>query len=456
MRTAARQLLCLACATSHLDGSAAAASRILGRDERDRPAEAAAAAAARGETPSVARGSKKALAGGALKLRKDAPPRRKSDAPAAGLASGSQAAKQKKKAKRWWDEIADLPPPPPCSGRGARSRLLPLPSSSMFEWQALAEKLAPASPFVVNIGANDGVGNHDPTAFWLTRPAARGLALEGSRRHLPALERNYPSADVVKTISFATPRSIGAIFSAARVPTELFFLKVDIDGYDVAVTQRILELGYRPRLLYVEIAHNFPPDVVYEVPFVENRTWGWWASSRRCPVPTPRDAEKEKGDHTGGCSAAAWQAMLARTMGDEYRLLGVLANNMLYAHRSLVQLPRARASSRGWLSPSLKCAYEEGFIKMPFYGRIGIAYADVHHWTLDKIPLTRRLEDMKQYVDDSCTMRKLKAGAGGVDFPYVLQPSDEDPAVPLRGACAVDSCSGERIALIGSPVPSGA
>ena len=64
-----------------------------------------------------------------------------------------------------------------------------------------------------------------------------------------------------------------AIFAAARVPREPFVYKIDIDGYDVEVTRRVLQLGYRPRFIYVEHAYNFPPGFWFAVRYSASQGW---------------------------------------------------------------------------------------------------------------------------------------------------------------------------------------
>ena len=47
-------------------------------------------------------------------------------------------------------------------------------------------------------------------------------------------------------------------------------LKVDIDSYDVDLTAKILELGYRPRFIMVEHNEKFPPGTCLSQPVPDN------------------------------------------------------------------------------------------------------------------------------------------------------------------------------------------
>ena len=350
-------------------------------------------------------------------------------------------------------------------------------TTSMRYWQMLADSVAPADPFVINIGAGDGVSLDDPCAHWLTRSGATGLALEARDELAARLRNNYPSARVVKHVGFVMPDTVEALFRNARVPKRPFVFKIDVDGYDIAIVQKALLLGYRPHFLYVEHAYNFPPGVLFRILYEPSLQWGW--SNR---------------DHVFGGNAAAWSAMLRGTVGGEYLLLGLLGNNMLFAHRSTVQPPPGVARERGsvpppW-APSIRCAYEEGYLtKRAWFGHDTLDYRPTQWWRMDQIPRATRLQGMREYVNASITMqmqrlvhihgrpttkaehkrlKKLLLPMPPADaeptgsppttdspdrsWPYAYPielrlDSDDDGSVPLHGACAVDSCADQRITL---------
>lgn len=82
------------------------------------------------------------------------------------------------------------------------------------------------NPYVINIGAADGVKLEDPTAYFLTDPDATGLACEYDSVHTAALHANYPSKAVTKIFGPVTPDNVLKTFNDSRVPIEPFILKV--------------------------------------------------------------------------------------------------------------------------------------------------------------------------------------------------------------------------------------
>ena len=279
---------------------------------------------------------------------------------------------------------------PACTAPGALGRVLPLSNSDLEQWQQLVTPLAPVKPFIVNIGAGDGVGLGDPCAYWLTKPDAIGLAVDGPNLRLKQkLAANYPSAGVVKHWTFVSPDDIGAVLARGNTPREPFVFKIDIDCFDADITGKVLELGYRPKFIYVEHAYNFPPGFWFKVRYSARHSW-WWSSR----------------DHVFGNSASVWYDLLVGTSADrEYVLLGVSGNNMLFGHVSVVQLPSFMSNPKrvnkvlgGW-QPSLQCTFEEGFLnKSAWYGKHALNVNGVSWWTHDEISPEKRLRGMMDHV----------------------------------------------------------
>jgi len=319
------------------------------------------------------------------------------------------------------------------------------------------------------------VGLGDPCAYWLTRPNATGLAIDAPNPHFKKLYKNYPSARVFKKASYVNPDTIEAVFAEAAVPRDIFVYKIDIDAYDTDITQKVLELGYRPRFIYVEHAHNFPPGFWFKVRYEPNRTF-WWSSR----------------DQVFGNSVTAWHAMIRQHGKGEYLLLGMKGNDMLWGHRSVVATPSGSAAHSAddapapW-EPSLKCAYDEGFLNRTAWshtpGGILAIPEEMSWWTADKVPRRTRLEGMMRHVNGSRTMkhcvvvtwngpkymrhqlyRHPMPAPGGprtsgskhvtmLPYPVELRLDGDDVddgRVPLRGACAIDSCAMGRISLASS------
>jgi len=225
----------------------------------------------------------------------------------------------------------------------------------------------------------------------------------------------------------------------------------------------VLELGYRPKFIYVEHAYNFPPGFWFQVRYSKQHPFWWWSSR----------------DHVFGNSASVWYELLVGT--GEYVLLGVSGNNMLFGHVSVVKLPSFMANSKkaakvagGW-QPSLQCAFEEGFLNASvWYGKAALNTRGVSWWTHDEISPDKRLYGMMDHVRHSPTMKKAglelrkrwngtvpvhlytrmpapggppAAIASAFSLPYPVELRLDENPLPLHGACGIDSCARERVVL---------
>jgi hypothetical protein len=120
-----------------------------------------------------------------------------------------------------------------------------------------------ATRYVVNIGAQDGVSYDDP-ALPFFRADYVGLAIEAEDN--PELAKNLPSPDIRKlTGTILTPLNVADVLGAHHVPKGLDYLKLDIDGYDGPLLAAILQAGYLPRLLQVEVNPEIPPPFEFSV-----------------------------------------------------------------------------------------------------------------------------------------------------------------------------------------------
>lgn len=120
-----------------------------------------------------------------------------------------------------------------------------------------------ARRFAVNLGASDGKSCNDPT-YPLFALGYNGLAVEGGPS--PDLFTNLPSPGIRKLDNtWITPGNVASLLSDGQCPVDCDFLKLDIDGYDGPVLQSILEAGYRPKVLQLEVNPEFPPPVEFAV-----------------------------------------------------------------------------------------------------------------------------------------------------------------------------------------------
>ena len=113
--------------------------------------------------------------------------------------------------------------------------------------------------FAVNIGANDGA-THDPV-YPLFLAGYKGVAIEGDPRWNDSLVRTFAplAGKVVHAIALVSPQNVAGLLRDHRTPKKLAALKVDIDSIDLPVLEAILEAGYRPMVIMVEINPDVPP-----------------------------------------------------------------------------------------------------------------------------------------------------------------------------------------------------
>ncbi len=138
----------------------------------------------------------------------------------------------------------------------------------LYRPHVLAEAVNAAYPdqatrYAVNIGAGDGVSCNDPV-YPLFACGFGGLAVEGG--DAPTLASNLPADNIRKlTRTFVTPMNVAELLRAAACPVNCDFLKIDIDGYDGPVLKAVLEAGYRPKVIQMEVNPEFPPPIAFSV-----------------------------------------------------------------------------------------------------------------------------------------------------------------------------------------------
>lgn len=124
---------------------------------------------------------------------------------------------------------------------------------------------SPRKGYAVNLGALDGRSMNDPV-YPLYAMGYDGLAVEGDDD--PLLAENLPAEGVRKiTGVYITPDNILSMLHDADCPLDCDMLKIDIDGYDGAILRKIIEGGYRPKVITMEVNPEFPPPIAFCVDY---------------------------------------------------------------------------------------------------------------------------------------------------------------------------------------------
>lgn len=201
--------------------------------------------------------------------------------------------------------------------------------------------------FCVDIAASNGVSYS--STLPLFRRGWTGLAVELNSRQFSQLAYVYSSFKGVALANVkVTPVNVAALLSAHSIPSEFELLNLDIDSYDLRVLVAILENGYRPKVITMEINEKIPPGVAFEVVYHEDLQW--------------------REDHFYGCSITAAHRELAQ---QGYKLVDLTFCNALF-------IPVELGSNLEEIDPCL--AYVEGYRNAPGRKELFPWNTTVEHW----------------------------------------------------------------------------
>jgi hypothetical protein len=184
---------------------------------------------------------------------------------------------------------------------------------------------------IVDIAASDGV-TLSCTLQYFRRPEWGGLAVELDSSKFAKLAYVYDEFEGVNLARCkVTPLNVVELLRSNSIPIDFELLNLDIDSYDLFVLKAILEGGYRPRLISMEINEKIPPPLFFTVRFDESHGWS--------------------GDHFYGCSIVA----AAETMANHGYVLALLEyNNAIFVEESCARSARIE-------SQTAEDAYNKGY-----------------------------------------------------------------------------------------------
>lgn len=137
-------------------------------------------------------------------------------------------------------------------------------SAPLAELVLLASGSKP--PSVLNLGAGHysaGDATADPTYELLqAHPGAKSVLVEANAESLAQTVGRLiggGARGIIAVPALITPDTIVGVLSSVGAPTEPDLLKIDIDGFDCAVVETLLNAGFRPALIAVEVNPDFPP-----------------------------------------------------------------------------------------------------------------------------------------------------------------------------------------------------
>lgn len=175
----------------------------------------------------------------------------------------------------------------------------------------LTTKLDLKTGSVIDIAASDGYTQSSTLGFY--RSGWSGLAVEMDAEKFSKLSYLYAKFPNVKLAkNRVTPINIASLLEAFEINLNFTILNLDIDSYDLGVIQAMLNHGYFPEIISMEINEKIPPGVYFSVDFSEEHFW--------------------QGDHFYGCSIDA-AAMHIKPFG--YSLVSVQYNNAFFVRNSV-------------------------------------------------------------------------------------------------------------------------
>ena len=187
--------------------------------------------------------------------------------------------------------------------------------------------------FYLDIGASDGLSSSCTFPF-AKSDHWKGLSIEYDEKKynkMKFLYKNFKSASVLK--SKITPNNIEEVLDENKIPKNLTFLNIDIDSYDLEVVSVLLNSGYKPEIISMEINEKIPPPIYFSVFYDDDHFW--------------------IGDHFYGCSITAANSLLSSF---NYGIYELIYNNILFLNKS---------SFKKLSFQNVTDAYAKGYVDKP-------------------------------------------------------------------------------------------
>lgn len=260
---------------------------------------------------------------------------------------------------------------------GLAESLLPLPLTKQWpmlqDFMSLLDEFLPLEDrtnYVVNIGARDGI-EFDPTWELFSTHHFGGIAIEGEVEVIDKLNINMQRCNQTGNIhvisNFTFEHTIAEQLRSKGCPVKFDVLKVDIDSLDVGVTRGLLQGGYQPGIIMVEINPGVPPplEVSIDSLFMNNTL-----------------VKLDYRNH-GGASIGAWYSFFTEM---DYVLVGVelgsprsgrcrkCEHNAYFVRGSFFR----KASMKGYTAPSYTDMIRAYWQGMYFYNKGNPALCNCH------------------------------------------------------------------------------
>lgn len=157
---------------------------------------------------------------------------------------------------------------------------LTAPRPRNVDFMHLLNAFVPAAQrdsYAVNIGGNDGM-THDPVYPLFQQAKYGGIVVEPGESYRESLADNLRVANhsemVFAVMEAATPLTMPNMLKRFSAPMEFDALKIDIDSYDLPLLRSILDAGYGPKVIMVEVNLDVPPPFKFYVDYSSGFIFG--------------------------------------------------------------------------------------------------------------------------------------------------------------------------------------
>lgn len=184
----------------------------------------------------------------------------------------------------------------------------------------------------VDIASSDGVTQSALWPLFCQAGNPAGLCVEVDVRkfaQLSTIYQRFPGLVLARTK--ISPHNVALLVESVSIPKEFDLLNLDIDSFDLDVLGAVLESGFRPSIITMEINEKIPPPIYFSVNYAPDRFW------RR--------------DLFFGCSLSAALEELAKY---PYTAVELLGNNLLIIRIDLL--------AGDFIAPSAHELYFQGYV----------------------------------------------------------------------------------------------
>ncbi len=134
------------------------------------------------------------------------------------------------------------------------------------------KRIGTTNKFFVEFGAANGLWNNTTN---LLVEGWQGLWIEGDPKCIAEIESKFKGLIDAKKLTarqdYVTPENIEALFKAGRVPRDLDFCSIDIDGNDYWVWEALKT--FKPRVVAIEYNAMFRPETLWVMKYNPKHSW---------------------------------------------------------------------------------------------------------------------------------------------------------------------------------------